>query len=241
MGIQRSANFKSDGSMTLLILANEPKEPIQTSQEERNFTIDDFKPYFKSNPKFKTRLELLLQKNIPLNLQNCKKLNIPTPKITSSHTKSKQQIKEWNEYTTSLKFIDDLISMTDGQIYLQTTTPRATTNKLHKNALKVPKYPPINIKNSLTRIGIGKDTSSQSDAKALSKIASGLRLELLYALDNNDQPPEEFLTEKKRIRCQAYFNIMQQQQQQTRSLADSCILLLAVTFGYMDKYAALQQ
>ena len=242
--IQRSCNLKNNvgvgGSISLLMFAQQPTNEQQNDDNSYSYTMDDFETTIfnndSNNEKLKQRIQILLDRNIPLTISNCQKLDIPVPPIHNDDS-----IIRYNQYKTSLKFIDDLISMTDGQIYLDTTT--ATTNANTKqnqssslSSFKRPKYPPINIQKSLTRIGIGKDTPCRADAKVIQKISSGLRLELLYGLDNIDD-----LTNKKRIRYQAYLNIMEQSKDNDgsssiRSLVDSVILILAVKLGFMDAY-----
>jgi len=239
--IQRSCNLKQNigGSISLLLFANEPTNPSSSKQQDSDnysFTMDDFEStIFKkndNNDKLRQRIQILLDRNIPLTMSNCQKLDIPIPPISTSN--NDVNIIKYNQYKSSLKFIDDLISMTDGQIYLDTTTSQQKQQS-SVTSFKLPKYPPINIQKSLTRIGIGKDTVCRADAKVIQKISSGLRLELLYGLDNIFD-----LTTKKRIRYQAYLNIMEQYNNNAnsdiRSLVDSVILILAVKLGFMDTY-----
>ena len=109
-----------------------------------------------------------------------------------------------NQYKSSLRFADDLISVVDSQIDLD--------NKSN-NSFKLPEHLLINKQKSSTKIRIEKDVMCRANTKVTQKMLLGLHLELLHGLDNIDDS-----TEEKRIRCQAYLNIMEQSNDGVRSL-----------------------
>ena len=68
-----------------------------------------------------------------------------------------------------LQHIDDLISMSDGQIWFDDALSHAGQSL------------PVDPQRSITRVGIGADTESRADAPAIRRIAEGVRLDLAQA------------------------------------------------------------
>ena len=121
-----------------------------------------------------------------------------------------------------LQHIDDLISMSDGQIWLD------------ERLEAIGQQPPMDPQRSVTRVGIGADTQSRADAPALRSIAEGLRLDLSQAM-SLDGAATTTATEKQRRRQNALLLAMHQKAGSGgRRLAESCCALMAAKEGYLD-------
>ena len=121
-----------------------------------------------------------------------------------------------------LQHIDDLMSMSDGQIWLD--------ERLEANG----QQPPMDPQRSVTRVGIGADTQSRADAPALRSIAEGLRLDFSQAM-SLDGADATSATNKQRRRQNALLLAMYQKAGSSgRRLAESCIALLAAKEGHLD-------
>ena len=93
------------------------------------------------------------------NKQVCVKLSIPPPGRDASEVKWK------------LRHIDELISLSDGQVIL--------SDKLAAQGL----CPALDSTCSLTRIGIGADNFATSTSPAMRSVAARLRMDLAQASD----------------------------------------------------------
>jgi len=206
--VQRSAQYKASrggGSVTLLLLMKLP----DTADDDVNtiYTESDFES---GSDKVKTRIQLLASKGIPLTAATLRKLEIPIP----SASEGKRRLV--------LQHIDDLISMSDGQIWLDKKLREAGQN------------PPVDPQRSVTRIGIGADTQSRADAPALRRIAEGLRLAFSQAA--NMEGAEETTASKKQLRQRNTLLLAMHQKdgQGGRTLSESCIAIMAATNGFLD-------
>lgn len=205
--IQRAAQYKKSkggGSVTLLLLTE-----IPCMQDEANaiFQQSDFDG---AGDKVKSRIQLLLDKNIPLTAENLRKIDIPIPSASEGRRR------------LTLQHIDDLISMTDGQIWFD--------EKLETNG----QSPAMDPQRSVTRVGIGADTKSRADAPALRKIVEGMRLILSQAEDLKGAKLSAG-SEKQIRRQKAYLLAMHQVSGAGgRKLSESCAALLAASSGYLD-------
>jgi F-type H+-transporting ATPase subunit alpha len=192
--IQRAAHYKrGGGSVTLVLLVSVPPEQ---DEGDKIFQPDDFKD---AGDKIKARIDLLVQKNIPLTASTLRKIQIPIP----SDSEGRRRLV--------LQHVDDLISISDGQIWLQDDDGFLDPQR------------------SITRIGIGADTESRADAPALRRVAEGVRLDLAQAADAVDVTTEA--TKKQLAKRNSWILAMQQDDEETRALSDSCVALLAASMG----------
>lgn len=209
--VQRSAQFnekRGGGSVTLLLLQTIPKIVDASDESDLVFTPDDFEG---SPAKIRERLELLVKKNIPLTAANLRKIQIPVPS-------TEEGIRR-----LALQHVDDLISMSDGQIWLDERLQNSGRN------------PAMDFQRSVTRIGIGADTESRADAAAMRRVVEGLRLDLSQA-ESMDGADFETNASKKQMRsAQAWLLAMHQPPtSKARKLSESCVALLAASSGALD-------
>jgi len=205
--IQRAANYKGDngGSVTLALMTTIPSLQ-QDNEDEELFQIEDFSL---AGDRIKDRLDMLVQKNIPLTASTLRKIKIPIP----SAKEGKRRLV--------LQHVDDLISMSDGQIWLD-------DEKFSRM------FPPVDPQRSITRIGIGADTESRADAPAIRRIVEGIRLELQQAANMDGAELTTFASKKQMQRGKAWYLAMDQEPGTCRSLAETCITLLAASMGALD-------
>mmetsp|Transcript_3872 Transcript_3872/g.6065 ORF Transcript_3872/g.6065 Transcript_3872/m.6065 type:complete len:646 (+) Transcript_3872:63-2000(+) len=205
--IQRAANYKKEqggGSVTLVIATTIPKEQ---ADDDAVFQPEDFEL---AGDKIKSRIEMLVSKNIALTAGTLRKIQIPVP----SASEDKRRL--------ALQHVEDLISMSDGQIWLD------------ENLLKAGRCPPLDPQRSITRIGIGADTESRADAPAIRRIVEGVRLELQQAA-SMDGAEVTNASRQQRRRGEAWFLAMNQEPNEgARSLAETCVTLLAASSGALD-------
>lgn len=204
--IQRAARYKESrggGSVTLLLLTTIPRADANA---EAVFADSDFD---QAPDKIKERLNLLTQRNVPLTAANLRKIDIPIP--TEGHRR------------LVLQHIDDLMSMSDGQIWLDERLESAG------------QLPPMDPQKSVTRIGIGADTESRADAPALRRVAERLRLDLSQA-SNMDGAEDTRVSRKQNQRRNALLLAMHQRAGTGgRKLSESCVALLAALGGHLDR------
>jgi F0F1-type ATP synthase alpha subunit len=206
--IQRSSQYKKTrggGSVTLLLLTTIPR--TDAADTDGVFTETDFAL---SGERILDRIKMLSQKKIPLTAATLRKLNIPVP--TASEGKRRMV----------LQHMDELISMSDGQIWLDERLEAAG------------QQPPMDPQRSLTRIGIGADTDSRADAPALRNMVEGLRL--LLAQGAHMEGAEVNNASKKQIRMQNSLLLAMHQAGGSggRHLSESCTVLLAALQGHLD-------
>jgi F0F1-type ATP synthase alpha subunit len=207
--VQRSSQYKvsrGGGSVTLLLLTTIPRTESATDSD----TIFAESDFALSGERILDRIKMLSQKNIPLTAATLRKLKIPVP--TESEGKRRMV----------LQHMDELISMSDGQIWLDERLEAAG------------QQPPMDPQRSLTRIGIGADTDSRADAPALRNMVEGLRL--LLAQGAHMEGAEVNNASKKQIRTQNSLLLAMHQSQGSggRLLSESCIVLTAALQGYLD-------
>lgn len=206
--IQRAGQYKESrggGSVTLLLICELPK--LKAGDEQAVFLESDFE---NDSEKVKARIQLLVNKNIPLTAANLRRIDIPIP----SASEGKRRLV--------LQHIDDLISMSDGQIWLD------------ESLREKGQYPPIDPQRSITRVGIGADTESRADAPALRRIAEGLRLALSQAA--NMEGAEDTVASKKQLRTRNALLLAMHQVEGRggRALSESCTVLLAAWKNFLD-------
>lgn len=201
--IQRAANYKGDkGSVTIALMTSIPEE-----QDDENtvFTMDDFDKY---GDKIKARLDMLVQKKIPLTAATLRKIQVPIP----SDSEGKRRLV--------LQHVDDLISMSDGQVWFDSSNSHS---------------PPVDAARSITRVGIGADTESRADAPAIRRIAEGVRLDLAQSASMEGAEATTASANQARKR-QAWMLAMQQEAGATRLLSESCTVLLAASMGVLNDF-----
>jgi len=213
--IQRAAKFKDNrggGTVTLAMLTNLPGELGDDDEESIVFTAEDFS---KSSDKIQERIEILTKNSIPLTPTNLRKIQIPVPNNSASERLRRN----------ALVHVDDLISMSDGQIWFD--------EKLHSSGQR----PAIDAQRSITRVGIGADTNSRADAPAMRKLVAGLRFEFAQAGSTLEGAGKGSGVEKMVLKRDAYLLAMHQEMGvngEVRSLSENCVLLLAASIGCLD-------
>ena len=206
--VQRSAQFdtkRGGGSVTLLLLQTTPKI---ADDSDFIYSLDNFDG---SPKKVIDRIKMLANKNIPVTAANLRKIQIPVPSV------------EEGKRRLVFQHVDELISMTDGQIWLD------------ENLKNSGRSPAMDFKRSVTRIGIGADTESRAEAPAITRIVEGLRLELSQA-ENMDGADIEKTASKKQMRnLQAWLLAMHQPPASgARKLSESCVALIAASCGALN-------
>ena len=209
--VQRSAQFnekRGGGSVTLLLLQTIPKIVDAKDEDDLVFTPEDFEG---SPVKVRERLELLVKKDIPLTAANLRKIQIPVPSTEEGLRR------------LALQHVDDLISMSDGQIWLDERLQNSGRN------------PAMDFQRSVTRIGIGADTESRADAPAMRRVVEGLRLDLSQAESMEGADFNTNASKKQMRSAQAWLLAMHQPPtSEARKLSESCVVLLAASSGALD-------
>jgi F0F1-type ATP synthase alpha subunit len=207
--IQRSAQFdqkRGGGSVTLLLLVSIPN--ISEEGEDAVYNAEDFEG---SPAKVLERIDLLVKRNVPLTVANLRKIKIPIPSASEGLRR------------LSLQFVDDLISMSDGQIWLDETLKETG------------RRPAMDFQRSVTRIGIGADTESRADAPAVRRVVEGLRLNLSQT-EYMDGADGTSATVKQIQNARAWLLALHQTPASgSRLLSESCAILLAASKGYLGE------
>ena len=208
--VQRSAQFNSKrggGSVTLLLMQSVPKISSE-NEEEVVFSPEDFEH---SPDKIKDRIKMLVDKKIPLTAASLRKIQIPVPSADEGVRR------------LALQHVDDLISMTDGQIWLD--------ERLEESG----RCPAMDFQRSVTRIGIGADTASRADAAAMRRVVEGLRLDLSQAESMDGAELATNASRKQMRNAQAWLLAMHQPSASgARKLSESCVAMLAASSGALD-------
>ncbi|KAL3935885.1 MAG: hypothetical protein SGARI_002786 [Bacillariaceae sp.] len=208
--VQRSAQFKSTrggGSVTLVLLQTIPKISSE-NQDEIVFSPEDFE---QSPQKVQERIKLLVQKKIPLTAATLRKIQIPVPSADEGVRR------------LALQHVDDLISMTDGQIWLD--------ERLEESG----RCPAMDFQRSITRVGIGADTESRADSAAMRRVVEGLRLDLSQAESMDGAELATNASKKQSRSAQAWLLAMHQPSASgARKLSESCVAMLAASSGALD-------
>lgn len=203
--IQRSSQYKASrggGSVTLLLLTQIPRSTVDDDQ------VFDPSAFDEAPDKVKERIKLLAQRNIPLTAETLRKVDIPIP------TEGVRRMV--------LQHVDDLMSMSDGQIWFDEKREAAG------------QVPPVDPQRSVTRIGIGADTASRADAPALRRIAERLRLELSQASSMEGADDTEATKRQIQRREALLLAMYQPSGSGGRRLSESCVALLAAQEGHLD-------
>ena len=206
--IQRAGQFKESkggGSVTLTLLTRIPHE---SGTDES--IIHDVNEFDNCSDKIKARLDVLLKKNIPLTAANLRKIDIPIPSVSEGQRR------------LALQHVDDLISMSDGQIWFD------------ERLAKAGQKPSMDPQRSITRVGIGADTESRADAPAVRRMVEGLRLDLAQAASMDGAETTAAASKQIRKRNAWLLAMYQEPGQGGRTLAESCVALLAASTGALD-------
>jgi F0F1-type ATP synthase alpha subunit len=211
--IQRAGQYNAKmggGSVTLLVLASIPDEDVTKETDDvAVFSLEDFSDY---SERTRERLAILDKNGIPLTAAILRKINIPIP----TQAESMRQLAFFH--------IDELISMSDGQIWLDAS-------------LSNQQQPPMDPQRSITRIGIGADTPSRADAPAIRRIAEGVRLELAQAAASSltgTVTASEATQQQMRRQKALLLALYQPSGAASRRLSESCTVLLAAREGFLD-------
>ena len=211
--IQRAGQFnkkRGGGSVTLVMMRSLPgQEGADSGNEETVFTPEDFAG---ASDKIKDRIAILTNKNIPLTPTNLKKIQIPVPVASDSEQKRRLE----------LQHVDDLISMSDGQCWLDESLASAGQR------------PSLDPQRSITRIGIGADTMSRADAPAMRNLVGGLRFELAQAAAL-EGAGEGSGADRQIRRRDSWMLAMQQDIGERRPLSENAVVLLAASIGALDE------
>jgi len=209
--IQRSAQYKKKrggGSVTLVMLTTIPKMAGADDDEDRVFAKEDFDAM---GDKLKERISMLVDRKIPLTAATLRKVNIPIP----SDAEGRRRLV--------LQHVDDLISMSDGQLWFDEDLEAAG------------RRPPMDPQRSVTRVGIGADTQSRADAPALRRIVEGLRLDLAQAASMDGAEVNTAASIKQIRKTKALLLAMHQPSGMGgRTLSESCTAILAASNGHLD-------
>merc|ERR1712238_29798 len=211
--IQRAGRFKKEkggGSVTLTLVTNLPGAFGGEEEDKIVFSPSDFD---NSSEKVKERISILSKKGIPLIPVNLRKIQIPVP--VSSDTEKERRF--------ALQHLDDLISMSDGQIWLD--------EKLYKKGQR----PAVDPQRSITRVGVGADIKCRPDAPAMQSVATGLRFEFAQAVGLEGAGANSGV-DKQILKKNAYLFAMNQNSDNVRLLSENCVALLASSLGLLDKY-----
>lgn len=206
--IQRAGQYnekKGGGSLTLAMLQTIPGE--EDDGEDSVFSEEDFE---QTGEKLKTRIKMLVDRKIPLTAANLRKAQIPIPSVSEGKRR------------LVLQHVDDIISMTDGQIWLDEELSAAG------------RRPPMDPQRSITRVGIGADTQSRADAPALRRVVEGLRLDLAQAASMDGAEATNASTKQTRRKNAWLLAMHQEVKEGGRTLSDSCVTLLAASSGSLD-------
>lgn len=195
------------GSLTLLMIARKPSM-YSDAAETAAIPLEAFDPsvYPKSTLQ---RVRLLAKGGVQLTPAVLAQLGISSP---GSHGS--------DGMLAARKHIDECISLADGHLLLDERLVRAAVR------------PPIDVRESLSRIGLGKAVSLRSTpmAAAIRQLAPRLRLELAVA---SDVPLGDGTSAAAR-RVYAWRAVLQQQLGAPRSLAKTVFALFSARAGYFD-------
>lgn len=226
--IQRAARFnrkRGGGSVTLILLSTLPGEndhdAANSGEDETAFDVSDFDGM---SEKIKTRIAMLVKAKVPLTPKNLRKIQIPVPKPSQTE----------NAKRLALQHVEDLISMSDGQIWLDDAL--ANMNR----------SPPLDPSRSMTRVGVGADTRTcRADAPALRSVVGSLRFEFQQAMDVMESSGSHSSAssvasassgnDKQVQRRDAFLLAMHQKPNQIRKLSHECVALIAASRGHLDQ------
>jgi len=219
--IQRSAQYNKyngDGSVTLVALNELPGSKYDVDDSagdtEVTFQLEDFSD---SPPKIRERVEQLVKAKITITPVILKKIQIPIP---TKFTSDQEKLRQW-----ALVHTDDLISMSDGQIWLS------------EDKFMNGQRPALDAQQSITRVGIGADTDSYADAPAIREIVKGLRFEFNQAA-SLEGALNDNATVRQLRRFKAWLLAMHQSPGEIRDLAEECICMYAASIGMLDDVIA---
>jgi len=209
--IQRAGRFNKKnggGSMTLALLANLGGQFGGEDEDNILFGADDFA---ESSEKVKQRIDILMEKGIPLTSETLRKIQIPLPMASASEQKRR----------LALQHIDDLVSMSDGHIWFDEI--------LYAKG----KRPAIDPQRSITRVGVGADTPCRADAPAMRGLAGGLRFDFAQA-SSLEGAGKNSGVEKQILKKESYLLAMHQGPGESRTLSENCVALLAASLGLLN-------
>jgi F-type H+-transporting ATPase subunit alpha len=228
--IQRAARFntkRGGGSVTLLLLSTlpNPNETDMDDSEDNDATTYDASDFDDMSEKIRTRIRLLVSAKVPLTAANLRKIKLPIPRPSAAE----------DQRRLALQHIEDLISMSDGQVWLDVSMAGRS--------------PPLDPSRSITRVGVGADTlTCRADAPALRSVVGSLRFEFQQALDLSPNTVSSSSSSSKGIagieedndntrqvrRRDAFLLAMHQEVHEGRKLSHECTLLLAASRGHLD-------
>lgn len=228
--IQRAARFntkRGGGSVTLILLSTlpNPDETDMDGNNEDNYdaTTYDASDFDTMSEKIRTRIRLLVSAKVPLTTANLRKIKLPIPRPSPAEDRRR----------LALQHIEDLISMSDGQVWLDVSMTGWS--------------PPLDPSRSITRVGVGADTlTCRADAPALRSVVGSLRFEFQQALDLSPDTlssssskgiagGEEDNNNARQVRRRdAFLLAMHQEVHEGRKLSHECTLLLAAYRGHLD-------
>ena len=158
---------------------------------------------------------MLLKANVPLTTSNLRKINLPVPKPSETE----------NAKRLALQHIEDLISMSDGQVWFDEALAGQGRS------------PPLDPSRSMTRVGIGADTRTcRADAPALRSVVGSLRFDFQQAMDVivPSWSTSSAASPSSSTASGDFLLAMHQRPNEVRKLSQECIALLAASKGYLD-------
>ena len=215
--IQRAARFnakRGGGSVTLILLSTLPDPDADVVDDDNGdaaaFDASDFDSM---SEKIRARIRMLVAAGVPLTSANLRKIKLPVPRPSAAEDRKR----------LALQHVEDLISMSDGQVWLDAGQGRS---------------PPLDPSRSITRVGVGADTPCRADAPALRSVVGSLRFEFQQAMDlsgGSGGASSRSAGDARQVRRRdAFLLAMHQESNEGRKLSDECAVLLAASRGHLD-------
>jgi F0F1-type ATP synthase alpha subunit len=116
--IQRAAKFKASkggGSVTLILLSTLPSDGDLNGGADEGDMVFDPSEFESMSEKIRTRISTLVNAKVPLTAANLRKIQIPVPRPSASEDAKR----------LALQHVEDLISMSDGQIWFDDELAKA--------------------------------------------------------------------------------------------------------------------
>ena len=214
--IQRAARFnakRGGGSVTLILLSTLPDPDADVEGDgDAAAAAFDASDFDSMSEKIRARIRMLVNAGVPLTSANLRKIKLPVPRPSAAEDRKR----------LALQHVEDLISMSDGQVWLDAGQGRS---------------PPLDPSRSITRVGVGADTPCRADAPALRSVVGSLRFEFQQAMDlsGGDGASSRSAGDARQVRRRdAFLLAMHQESNEGRKLSDECAVLLAASRGHLD-------
>ena len=215
--IQRAARFnakRGGGSVTLILLSTlpDPNADVDVDDGDAAAAAFDASDFDSMSEKIRARIRMLVNAGVPLTSANLRKIKLPVPRPSAARDRKR----------LALQHVKDLISMSDGQVWLDAGQGRS---------------PPLDPSRSITRVGIGADTPCRADAPVLRSVVGSLRFKFQQAmvLSGGSSASSQSAGDARQMRRRdAFMLAMHQESNEGRKLCDECAVLLAASRGHLD-------